>query len=138
MKPTLRSHPVATNLLGPKSASINSRKKQIFFINGDIAYKNCFRIGDGFHLKDVFPTNIREIYKASKTTHLKAIAKKTGESLKDMIFFDNEYGNCKTVASIGVTVMYTPDGVTRENFEEALAKFPASGQVLGPKNRGYW
>lgn len=96
------------------------------------------RVGNGFFLRDVFDPNLDEIYKASKSSHLRTIAKKTGVSLKDMIFFDNEYGNCKTVASIGVTVMYTPEGVTRQNFEEALQKFPASGQVLGPKSRGYW
>ena len=95
-----------------------------------------FDIGGGAKLKDLFQH--RQIYKRSKSHHLKAIAKATGVSLKDMIFFDNEYRNCKTVAGIGVTVLYTPDGVYRKDFEEALEKFPSPGEVLGPKRRGYW
>ena len=34
-----------------------------------------------------------------------------------MIFFDNQMNNCNTVSSIGVTVVYTPEGVTRKAFE---------------------
>jgi hypothetical protein len=34
-----------------------------------------------------------------------------------MIFFDNQTNNCHTVAGIGVTVVYTPDGVTRAAFQ---------------------
>ena len=50
-----------------------------------------------------------------------------------MLFFDNEYGNCQTVAKTGATVLYTPDGVTWEGFNEAIKEFPKSGQILGPK-----
>ena len=45
----------------------------------------------------------REIYKGCKSGHLRTIAKKTGVPLEDMLFLDNEYGNCETVAGIGVT-----------------------------------
>ena len=69
---------------------------------------------------------------------MKTISSKTGVALKDMIFFDNEYGNCRTVAGIGVTVLYTPDGVTRKGFEEAMEKFPAPGEILGPKKKYGW
>jgi len=80
-----------------------------------------------------------EIYKASKSKHLKAISKKTNVPLSEMIFFDNEYGNCQTVAGVGVTVMYTPEGMTNELFQEALRKYPSPGKVLGPAGkRGYW
>ena len=34
-----------------------------------------------------------------------------------MIFFDNQTNNCHTVAGVGVTVVYTPDGVTRKLFQ---------------------
>ena len=34
-----------------------------------------------------------------------------------MIFFDNQTNNCQTVSRIGVTVVYTPDGVTRQLFQ---------------------
>ena len=29
-----------------------------------------------------------------------------------MLFFDNEYGNCREISSLGVTVAFSPDGVT--------------------------
>jgi hypothetical protein len=51
----------------------------------------------------VFQANLTEIYKSSKSTHLRAIAKKTKADLKDMIFFDNDYSNCQTVAKLGAT-----------------------------------
>jgi magnesium-dependent phosphatase 1 len=53
---------------------------------------------------------------------------------KDMIFFDNEAGNCKQVAKLGVTCVYTPKGVTRQAWENGLNNFPSSSnRVLGPK-----
>lgn len=52
--------------------------------------------------QDLFAPNLTEIYKASKSTHLRAIAKKASCDVKDIIFFDNEYGNCQTVAKIGM------------------------------------
>ena len=57
------------------------------------------------------------------------IARKTKVPLEDMIFFDNEHGNCETVAGVGCTVLFTPDGVTRAGFEEALNKFPSPGKI---------
>ena len=80
----------------------------------------------------------QEIYKGSKAGHLRTIAKKTGVPLEEMVFFDNEYGNCQTVAGVGCTVLYTPDGVTRQGFEEVLREYPAPGKIVGPKKRGYW
>jgi len=94
-----------------------------------------FPIGDNLTLKDVFDKDNIEIYKRSKNHHLKAIAEQTGVDLKDMIFFDNQYGNCETVAGVGVTSVYTPKGVTRQAFQEGLAKFPSPGQIIGPKRQ---
>ena len=43
-----------------------------------------------------FDPDLVEIYKAySKETHFKAIAKKSGVALKDMIFFDNQVRDAK-------------------------------------------
>ena len=42
-----------------------------------------------YKLQDIFEKDITEIYKSSKSVHLKAIAEKTGVDLKDMMFFDN-------------------------------------------------
>lgn len=94
-----------------------------------------FSVGEGILLDQVFD-GPREIHKGCKTTHLKNIAKKTGVPLQDMIFFDDQYGNCRDVAELGVTVAYTPNGVTRQIFQEALGKFPSPGKILGPKHRG--
>jgi len=102
--------------------------------------KECiqkFPIGDNMTLSDVFDQDNIEIYKRSKNHHLKAIAQQTGVDLKDMIFFDNQYGNCQTVAGVGVTSVYVPQGVTRKAFEEGLAKFPSPGQIIGPKRQEY-
>ena len=97
-----------------------------------------FPVSDTHKLSDVFhPENI-EIYKRNKAKHLQAIAKQTGHALNEMIFFDNQYGNCQDVAKAGVTVVYTPEGVTRKAFDEGLAKFPAPGEIIGPKRREYW
>jgi len=63
--------------------------------------------GANLKLKDALKGPL-EIYKGSKAGHLKTISKKTGIPLSQMIFYDNEYGNCQTVAGVGVTVMYTP------------------------------
>ena len=84
-------------------------------------------------LKDVI--QIYEIHKGSKSGHLTTISQQTGIPFSDILFLDNERGNCKTVAKLGVTVAYTPDGVTEEAWTEAIDKFPAPGQIFGP--RGY-
>ena len=88
-----------------------------------------FRVGGGaMSIKEV--VQIEEIYKGVKTRHLRALAEKTGIALEDMLFLDNERGNCQDVSSIGVTVAYVPDGVTREAWDKALAAFPAPGEVI--------
>jgi len=99
---------------------------------------NKFSIGDGFMIKDIFSEKRMEIYKAtSKQVHFKAIQKKCSNiPFEEMMFFDNEMRNCTAVAKLGVTVVYTPDGVTRKSLEEALDKYPAPGEIIGPKDRG--
>ena len=97
-----------------------------------------FPISPELKLSDVFDPDNIEIYKRNKAKHLQNISKQTGVDLKDMIFFDNQYGNCQDVAGVGVTVVYTPEGVTRKAFDEGLAQFPSPGQIIGPKRREYW
>jgi len=41
-------------------------------------------------------------------------------------------------SSPGVTVVYTPDGVTKELLAEGLENFPAPGQILGPSKKTWW
>merc|ERR1711879_1122218 len=67
-----------------------------------------FPIDDKHKLADVFDANNIEIYKRNKSHHFRNIAKQTGVDLQDMIFFDNQYGNCQDVAKVGVTSVYVP------------------------------
>ena len=77
-------------------------------------------------LEHYFHPELIEIYKAhSKEVHLKAIAKKSGAKLSEMVFFDNQRNNCHTAERIGVHAVYTPDGVTHSIFEDALEAWAA-------------
>ena len=89
-----------------------------------------FEIGDKIKLRSVFHPDLIEVYFGNKQNHLKTIAKKSKISLQDMIFFDNQMDNCRDVAAIGVTVSYTPNGVTRKDFEKVLNAFPAPGKII--------
>ena len=81
-------------------------------------------------LRSVFSPDLIEIYYGTKQNHLRTIASKTGIALEEMIFFDNQIDNCRDVADIGVTVAYTPNGVTKEVFDAVLAAFPSSGKII--------
>lgn len=72
-----------------------------------------------------------EISFDAKIHHFDRIAKQTGIQLEDMVFFDNEQQNCKSVSRKGVTVGYTPNGVTRDIFEKTMSKFPCAWGVVG-------
>ena len=101
----------------------------------DWAYQCIAQIQIGkFHLKDIFEPGITEIYKSCKTAHLKKISQKTRVDLREMMFFDNEWSNCQAVARLGVTVVYTPRGLTQDLFQEALQKFPEKeGRIIGKR-----
>ena len=89
-----------------------------------------FELPGRLKLRSVFSPDLIEIYYGNKQHHLKAIGAKASIDVKDMIFFDNQMDNCRDVSKIGVTVSYTPHGVTREAFDRVLKAFPASGQVI--------
>lgn len=44
---------------------------------------------------------------------------------EDMVFFDNERRNIRTVEPLGVTCIYTPDGMTQALYDEGMSKFAA-------------
>eukprot|EP00927_Polykrikos_kofoidii_P028169 TRINITY_DN24632_c0_g2_i1.p1 TRINITY_DN24632_c0_g2~~TRINITY_DN24632_c0_g2_i1.p1 ORF type:complete len:211 (-),score=31.42 TRINITY_DN24632_c0_g2_i1:55-687(-) len=81
----------------------------------------------GRTLDDVL--TIKEIHKGSKTGHLTAIAEAVGCSLEEIIFFDNEQHNCTTVATIGVTCIWCPGGISDEVWRGGLETFPKPGKV---------
>jgi len=64
-----------------------------------------------------------EISFENKKHHLKRLHKATGIPFEQMIFFDNEYGNIRSVSSLGVKCIYTPDGMKKEHWEEAKKAF---------------
>ena len=86
-----------------------------------------------FTLDDVFQKGPIEIAKDAKIKHFERISRKYGVPMKDILFFDNELGNCRDVAALGVTVVYCPDGVTEEIWNLAVKdSFPRSdGTVVG-------
>lgn len=89
------------------------------------------------YLKDVFNGPI-EIATDSKKSHFERIRAATGIDYKDMVFFDNEYGNCEQIASLGVSVVYCPDGVTRNLWEKGVkVDFPRiDGSIINGGRRG--
>lgn len=73
-----------------------------------------------------------EIAKDEKVDHFARIAKSCNIDFEDILFFDNEYRNCQSVAQLGVSVVYCPDGITRELWNMGLFEdFPRSdGTVI--------
>ncbi len=77
-------------------------------------------------IEEVFTGPI-EIAKDSKVEHFKRISNKCNIEMEDILFFDNELGNCRQVARLGVTVSYCPDGITFELWNRVLNEgFPTT------------
>ena len=85
-----------------------------------------FRVDD-MVLGDCF--DAREITKESKSSHFRRLKEKYACDYEDMLFFDNEYGNCREISQLGVTVAFSPDGVTGDVWADALAAFPSESIV---------
>ncbi|KAK3284815.1 hypothetical protein CYMTET_7559 [Cymbomonas tetramitiformis] len=79
-------------------------------------------VGDSITMDQV-ARPLQEIFPGKKTTHFKNLHETSRIPLADMIFFDNEHRNCKDVSALGVTCVYTPDGMTKRNWEEGLKTF---------------
>ena len=86
--------------------------------------------GSGVMLGDCVRPDMIEIFKDTKQTHLKNIAKTVGCDLEEILFFDNERGNCMDVAAIGTSVAFVPEGVTAKSWESALERFPEPGEIF--------
>ena len=84
--------------------------------------------GSGVCIADCM--DVQEITKGNKQGHLRRISETTGIALEDMLFFDNERGNCLDVADLGVTVAWVPDGVTAGAWEQSLERFPEPGSIF--------
>ena len=79
-------------------------------------------IEDGTTLKTCFG-NLIEIAFSNKTQHFQRLHRKTGIPYENMVFFDNEYGNIRSVSSLGVHCIYTPNGMERKHWNEATQAF---------------
>ncbi|GFH60451.1 hypothetical protein CTEN210_16927 [Chaetoceros tenuissimus] len=88
-------------------------------------------IGECITLETVVSGPI-EIAKDEKVDHFARIAKSCNIDFEDILFFDNEYRNCQSVAQLGVSVVYCPDGITRALWNRGLFEdFPRSdGTVI--------
>ena len=65
-----------------------------------------------------------EVYPVrSKTEQFHRLKAKSGVPFERMLFFDNEARNVREVATLGVCCVYTPDGMTVDNWREGLASF---------------
>ena len=78
-----------------------------------------------FSLRDVIDSSIIEISHGSKVNHFQNIQRTTGIDYNEMVFFDNEYGNCEQISEqLGVIVGYCPrTGVTKEIWDKTLQAY---------------
>jgi len=81
-----------------------------------------FKTSGGVVIKNVVHSS--EIYKANKQLHFQNLHKQYPDiRFEDMLFFDNEYGNIRTVSKLGVKCYHAEDGMTEEAWKEGLALF---------------
>ena len=76
---------------------------------------------DGTPLSECF--DYIEISYDDKSRHFESLSRKTGIAYDDMCFFDNEHRNIVSVSQLGVKCIYTPDGMTKDAWNEALRHF---------------
>ncbi|RKP01856.1 hypothetical protein CXG81DRAFT_25488 [Caulochytrium protostelioides] len=76
---------------------------------------------------DRFFSPVREIYPTSKLRHFAAIQAQTGADYRDMLFFDDEFDNIRTIRGLGVTCVYIEeDGMTWRAMREGLDEWAAA------------
>jgi len=83
-------------------------------------------VSDGTPLSRCFDKNLIEISYADKARHFESLHRKTGIPYEEMCFFDNEHWNIRGVSQLGVKCFHTPDGMTKEAWNEALETFGVS------------
>ena len=78
---------------------------------------------DGTPLSKCFEHDLIEISYADKARHFESLNRKTGIPFENMVFFDNEYENVRSVGQLGVKCYHTPNGMTREDWNQSLEDF---------------
>ena len=84
-------------------------------------------VNESHTMADVSVMEWNQIYPANKQTHFSKLLKLSGVPLRDMLFFDNQMDNIRSVSALGVTCVYTPEGLTHRHFLDGLARFAAAG-----------
>jgi magnesium-dependent phosphatase 1 len=74
-------------------------------------------------LSECFDSNLIEMSFSNKREHFQRLHKKTNIPYQSMVFFDNEYSNITSVQKLGVQCIYTPNGMTKDAWEDALIMF---------------
>lgn len=81
---------------------------------------------DMLEIRDRFA--FEEIYPSSKLRHFESLRRDSGVSYSDMLFFDDEMRNVTEVATLGVTTIHVPNGLTQQVFDAGLDTW-ASGYM---------
>ena len=64
-----------------------------------------------------------QIEEGDKQKHFRQFHNQTMIPYENMAFFDNEWRNIQSVRKLGVKCFYTPDGMTREAWDDAMREF---------------
>lgn len=94
---------------------------------------SLFEAASGVSMKQA--AHHSEIYPGVKTKHFRKVHRDSGIAYRDMLFFDNEHGNIRDCSAIGITCIYTPDGMTRQKWEEGLQKHAKAVAARSPETR---
>lgn len=78
-------------------------------------------VGDGIPLATA--AELTQIMKGNKQLHFRKIHQSSGIPYADMIFFDNEGQNIRSVETLGVVAVYCPDGLTQDIWDRGLKEY---------------
>ena len=79
-----------------------------------------FQTSGGVAIEQV--VHSKQIFKANKQQHFKRLHDQFPDiAFHEMLFFDNESGNIRSVSQLGVKSYYCEDGMTKRAWEEGLA-----------------
>jgi magnesium-dependent phosphatase 1 len=81
-------------------------------------------------LKEVIGGPWEMVSTERKVLHFERISEQTNIPLEQIMFFDNDIGNCKSVSRMGVTVGLAAP-LTRTIFDRTVAKYPVKWGVVG-------
>lgn len=81
------------------------------------------QVADGISMYDL--AKYQEIYPGNKKGHFKKIHQQSGIDYSDMVFFDNERRNIIDCNTLGITCIYTPNGMTDDAWAKGLAEHAA-------------